>query len=196
MLAQGQSSSAKRGGLAAVSSGLIFLKKKKVEMVNFMFCIYYHNKEKKFKCLCPSQFGSYLSLKPHLTILPVHHSNQLYFLKSSVVFSTISYIPPHLTKLSSFNVVPSFLTPFLLFSTSHTPKTNHLYNHYQFLHSWLKYNFSKSFFIDIFLPYHNHLPTTSSHHPLLTQMTFFFVRDSLVQQFSIGSGTRMHRFKF
>ena len=28
MLAQGQSSSAKRGGLAAVSSGLIFLKKK------------------------------------------------------------------------------------------------------------------------------------------------------------------------
>ena len=29
MLAQGQSSSAKRGGLAAVSSGLIFLKKKK-----------------------------------------------------------------------------------------------------------------------------------------------------------------------
>ncbi|GAA8719286.1 hypothetical protein HpDR94a_14830 [Helicobacter pylori] len=31
MLAQGQSSSAKRGGLAAVSSGLIFLKKKKKE---------------------------------------------------------------------------------------------------------------------------------------------------------------------
>lgn len=29
MLAQGQSSSAKRGGLAAVSSGLIFLKKTK-----------------------------------------------------------------------------------------------------------------------------------------------------------------------
>ena len=29
MLAQGQASSAKRGGLAAVSSGLIFLKKKK-----------------------------------------------------------------------------------------------------------------------------------------------------------------------
>ena len=29
MLAQGQSSSAKRGGLVAVSSGLIFLKKKK-----------------------------------------------------------------------------------------------------------------------------------------------------------------------
>ena len=29
MLAQGQSSSAKRGGLAAVSSGLIFLQKKK-----------------------------------------------------------------------------------------------------------------------------------------------------------------------
>ena len=29
MLAQGQSSSAKRGGLAAVSSGLIFLKKEK-----------------------------------------------------------------------------------------------------------------------------------------------------------------------
>ena len=29
MLAQGQSSSAKRGGLTAVSSGLIFLKKKK-----------------------------------------------------------------------------------------------------------------------------------------------------------------------
>ena len=29
MLAQGQSSSAKRGGLAAVSSGLIILKKKK-----------------------------------------------------------------------------------------------------------------------------------------------------------------------
>ena len=29
MLAQGQSSSAKRGGLAAVSSGLIFLKEKK-----------------------------------------------------------------------------------------------------------------------------------------------------------------------
>ena len=29
MLAQGQSSSAKRGGLAVVSSGLIFLKKKK-----------------------------------------------------------------------------------------------------------------------------------------------------------------------
>ena len=29
MLAQGQSSTAKRGGLAAVSSGLIFLKKKK-----------------------------------------------------------------------------------------------------------------------------------------------------------------------
>ena len=28
MLAQGQSSSAKRGGLAAVSSGLIFVKKK------------------------------------------------------------------------------------------------------------------------------------------------------------------------
>ena len=34
MLAQGQSSSAKRGGLAAdVSSGLIFLKKKKDELV-------------------------------------------------------------------------------------------------------------------------------------------------------------------
>ena len=29
MLAQGQSSSAKKGGLAAISSGLIFLKKKK-----------------------------------------------------------------------------------------------------------------------------------------------------------------------
>ena len=33
MLAQGQSSSAKRGGLAAVSSGLIFLKKKKVQAI-------------------------------------------------------------------------------------------------------------------------------------------------------------------
>ena len=32
MLAQGQSSSAKGGGLVAVSSGLIFLKKKKKEM--------------------------------------------------------------------------------------------------------------------------------------------------------------------
>ena len=31
MLAQGQSSLAKRGGLATVSSGLIFLKKKKVK---------------------------------------------------------------------------------------------------------------------------------------------------------------------
>ena len=31
MLAQGQPSSAKRGGLAVVSSGLIFLKKKKKE---------------------------------------------------------------------------------------------------------------------------------------------------------------------
>ena len=35
MLAQGQASSAKRGGLAVVSSGLIFLKKKKkVESVS------------------------------------------------------------------------------------------------------------------------------------------------------------------
>ena len=32
MLAQGQASSAKRGGLAVVSSGLIFLKKKKKEI--------------------------------------------------------------------------------------------------------------------------------------------------------------------
>ena len=31
MLAQGQSSSTKRGGLAALSSGLIFLKKKKMQ---------------------------------------------------------------------------------------------------------------------------------------------------------------------
>ena len=36
MLAQDQPSSAKRGGLAAVSSGLIFLKKKK--RVLFQFC--------------------------------------------------------------------------------------------------------------------------------------------------------------
>ena len=34
MLAQGQSSSAKRGGLAAVSSGLLFLKKKKKEFIH------------------------------------------------------------------------------------------------------------------------------------------------------------------
>ena len=33
MLAQGQASSAKRGGLAVVSSGLIFLKKKKRPLV-------------------------------------------------------------------------------------------------------------------------------------------------------------------
>ena len=39
MLAQGQSSSAKRGGLAAdVSSGLIFLKKKKIER-NLSLCV-------------------------------------------------------------------------------------------------------------------------------------------------------------
>ena len=35
MLAQGQSSPAKRGGLAVVSSGLIFLKKKKVVLLDF-----------------------------------------------------------------------------------------------------------------------------------------------------------------
>ena len=34
MLAQGQSSSAERGGLAAVSSGLIFLKKEMNELIN------------------------------------------------------------------------------------------------------------------------------------------------------------------
>ena len=36
MLAQGQSPSAKRGGLAVVSSGLIFLKKKKEKKINCM----------------------------------------------------------------------------------------------------------------------------------------------------------------
>ena len=36
MLAQGQASSAKRGGLAAVSSGLIFLKKIKIIIKNKM----------------------------------------------------------------------------------------------------------------------------------------------------------------
>ena len=34
MLAQGQASSAKRGGLAAVSSGLVFLKKKEKKKLN------------------------------------------------------------------------------------------------------------------------------------------------------------------
>ena len=38
MLAQGQSSSAKRGGLAVVSLGLIFLKKKKLIM-NAIYCM-------------------------------------------------------------------------------------------------------------------------------------------------------------
>ena len=36
MLAQGQSSSAKRGGLAVVSSRLIFLKKKKKKVKSFL----------------------------------------------------------------------------------------------------------------------------------------------------------------
>ena len=36
MLAQGQSSSAKRGGLATVSSGLIFLQKKKKKFLKFL----------------------------------------------------------------------------------------------------------------------------------------------------------------
>src|SRR3712207_6315402 len=42
MLAQGQSSSAKRGGLAVVSSGLIFLKKKKSKFI------------RRFKSLSPA----------------------------------------------------------------------------------------------------------------------------------------------
>ena len=56
MLAQGQSSSAKRGGLVAVSSGLIFLKKKKAHLflskdlisslITLMINIFY------FYCLC------------------------------------------------------------------------------------------------------------------------------------------------
>ena len=41
MLAQGQSSSAKRGGLAAdVSSGLIFLKKKKTRLPVFFWSLF------------------------------------------------------------------------------------------------------------------------------------------------------------
>ena len=50
MLAQGQSSSAERGGLAAVSSGLIFLKKQRnkknpVKMVNIMLDLFCHNEK-------------------------------------------------------------------------------------------------------------------------------------------------------
>ena len=58
MLAQGQSSSAKRGGLAVVSSGLIFLKKKK-KKVNFSLPTYNPFAKERLKELqiCSLQMG-------------------------------------------------------------------------------------------------------------------------------------------
>ena len=49
MLAQGQSSSAKRGGLAAVSSGLIFLRKKKNTTNKAEYGKYLHLYKKEIK---------------------------------------------------------------------------------------------------------------------------------------------------
>ena len=49
MLAQGQSSSAKRGGLAVVSSGLIFLGKKKFRKLSLLCMLSIHNDRKIFR---------------------------------------------------------------------------------------------------------------------------------------------------
>ena len=52
MLAQGQSSSAERGGLADVSSGQIFLKKKKIVCVKIYTHTYKDRNRNKYRCMC------------------------------------------------------------------------------------------------------------------------------------------------
>lgn len=132
------------------------------------------------------------TLKPYLTILPLHHSNQLRFLKSSVVYSLFStfFTPPISPPLMLFLFVSTFSL-----ILSHLPHTIKLYNHQYFLHSQLKYSFLQKLF-DFLLTYCNHFPTTSFQHTLLIEVTYFFIGESSEQYLSVSSGTRLPKFEF
>ena len=81
MLAQGPSSSAKRGGLAAVSSGLIFLKKKKLVIAYLKFSVNWAFRilsGSPVLSLCCEQEGGHVlsSLKSSLKFLDLTESHR------------------------------------------------------------------------------------------------------------------------